>query len=320
MILLGDPHLGKEFKIGVPIERRGDREKMQREAFEASLLSSSGHDMHVNMGDLFDSFAVSRETIMYAAVKYKEAAGQNPDVVYVILMGNHDGRREVGSVSSFDLFCEMVDGVQNIFIARDRPIAIYNRVFLPWHPFRSAQEQLQIMLDVFEIHDWDRDEVTDVFGHWDLETFGGAAPHNLIPAKSIKQAFPDANIYTGHIHHPGVKVVDDVTVNVVGSMQPYAHGEGDLYVTLTLSELEAKRDQLRDKVVRLFLKNDEVLNEPVDCLQFSYKRLAAEEVDVQQVELGDFDFASIWNECMGDNPLADELWKRYEEKRNAQPA
>src|SRR3546814_19137811 len=62
-------------------------------------------------------------------------------------------------------------------------------------------------------------------------------------------------IYSGHYHLPGEYEVDGHTVVCTGSMEPYSHAEdpsGDLYVTLTLAELEA-RDDLHDKCVRVLL-------------------------------------------------------------------
>ncbi|MES0183296.1 hypothetical protein NKK48_01105 [Mesorhizobium sp. C386A] len=57
--------------------------------------------------------------------------------------------------------------------------------------------------------------------------------------------------YTGHIHLPDEFERDDVKVIQVGSMQPYAQGEdnGEMYVSLTLTELEQTNVDLSSKCV-----------------------------------------------------------------------
>ncbi|KGM36106.1 metallophosphoesterase [Inquilinus limosus] len=310
--LLGDPHLGKDFRLGVPSHRRGEREASQWAAFEASLNDVAGVAYHINMGDLFDSFQVSNEVVLRAAQAYLTATRNNPEVIYFIILGNHDARREAGFVSSFDLFSAILAGEENIVIVRDRPWIQYidggDLLLCPWDPFKSATEMLASV---------DASQITHAFGHWDLETFGGEAPHNLLPYAWFADR-PHIEIYTGHIHKREVREINGITVNVVGSMQPYAHGEGDLYVTLTLAELEANRDAVKDRVVRLVLQPGEVLEEPVDCLQFSVQRVRPDQgEEVDQVELGEFDLKGIFDECFKGNPLAETVWAEYEKRKNA---
>src|SRR3546814_20896947 len=88
-----------------------------------------------------------------------------------------------------------------------------------------------------------------------FRSFGGDDSH-ICPTAALKAKFGDGlTIYSGHYHLPGEYEVDGHTVVCTGSMEPYSHAEdpsGDLYVTLTLAELEA-RDDLHDKCVRVLL-------------------------------------------------------------------
>ena len=49
--LIGDVHAGKKFEAGVPLHRRGDRERMQIEQFRAELAAVTGPV--VQAGDIF---------------------------------------------------------------------------------------------------------------------------------------------------------------------------------------------------------------------------------------------------------------------------
>jgi hypothetical protein len=60
--IVGDPHLGKVFLNGVPLARRGERERLQRQAF-LQALNPQGARLHIILGDLFDRPKVSFETI-----------------------------------------------------------------------------------------------------------------------------------------------------------------------------------------------------------------------------------------------------------------
>ena len=80
-------------------------------------------------------------------------------------------------------------------------------------------------------------------------------------------------------------------------MLPYAHGEGGIYVTLTLAE--ARADAARshcDLCVRIKLDPGEVFDLDLDCLQLQVIR---PEDDVPlSVELGEFDLMALFTECM----------------------
>ena len=73
--LLGDPHLGRKFVTGVPLDRRGDREKMQMEQFEDEVIGiPPGRHFHVCMGDLFDKHTVDNKWVDFAYETYRQAA------------------------------------------------------------------------------------------------------------------------------------------------------------------------------------------------------------------------------------------------------
>ncbi len=112
---LGDPHLGKPFIHGVPLHRRGDREKMVWADFERSISQTSA-DVHINLGDLLDRPVVPYDVIVRAARIYAQAAEDQPETQFLILQGNHDVSRDLERVSAFDVFAEIVWGIRNIRI------------------------------------------------------------------------------------------------------------------------------------------------------------------------------------------------------------
>lgn len=96
--LLGDAHLGKPFIHGVPLHRRGDREKMVWADFERSV-SQTPADFHINLGDLLDRPIVPYDVIVRAPRTYIRAAEREPETQFLILQGNHDVSRDLDTLS-----------------------------------------------------------------------------------------------------------------------------------------------------------------------------------------------------------------------------
>jgi len=298
-MLLGDPHLGKTFINGVPLARRGEREAMVWAAFEQSLWNV-GEPWHINMGDLFDAPVVPYSVVLRAAQTYLFAAQQQPDTTFVILQGNHDITRDLERCSAFDVFAEIVEGQPNIMVVRE-PVQIDGRLFVPFDPAVSAADLVQDFRAVA------------AYGHWDIESFGGS-DHNLIPTAVLaKNGILTA--YTGHVHAPSEFTRDGVLVTVVGSMQPYAHGEGEMYVTLTLAEARARTD-LRDKCVRIKLQPGETCDFEPDCLQLKVVPVGDDQ-ESTTVTLGDFDIHKLFAQAFDQVGVTSDLRQRVKERYEA---
>jgi len=261
---LGDVHLGKRFVNGVPLHRRGDRETMQLEQFRSNLMNTKA-DLHIQVGDLFDSFQVGNMTVFAAAMIYREASRKNPHTKYIVLRGNHDASRDVDKVSSFQLFKEMVRDA--VIVVDERPYQIGKYILIPWHPFKTAEEMVSDGL-------WDAEIAV---GHWDV-VMGDT---NRIPAKTMLEMGIQRAV-TGHDHTKRDTVVDGLPVHVTGSMQPYSHGEdpdGNIYVTVTLQE--ALESDFTNKCVRVVLQPNEVLDQAIECLQLTIQRMKGDDVELE---------------------------------------
>lgn len=273
--VMGDPHLGRKFKTGVPLHRVGDREAAQWEQF-ANELWSCETKYHINMGDLFDKFVVAPEIVLEAVRIYKQAAHYNPDTIYVVIEGNHDRAKDSTKKSSFDLFANLVVDVPNIAVVQEAGMLIGSKMAaLPYHPFRTAEEILDETPGNLDV----------VFGHWDIQDWGG---DNVIPTKLMAQRGIKLAV-SGHDHLAREEKRDGVNIIVTGSMQPFTHAEdadGDLYVTVTLAELEGM--DVLNKNVRVLLKEGESLPTDLDCLSLTAKRITNED-DKIEVDTSDFD-------------------------------
>lgn len=298
LYLLGDPHLGRSFVNGVPLHRRGAREKMVWRDFLAALDRAADCDLHVCLGDLFDKWIVSYDLILDTADAYKVAAEANPNTIFVILKGNHDWTRDLERRSAFDVFTKLVAGVPNIVIVKD-VVEIQGLIFYPWHPLWTAQEKLK---DV---------EGKVLFGHFDVE-FGD---HNQVPTTLHFE-----RIYTGHDHKARRLTRHGTEVIVVGSMQPYAHGEeadDRLYITLRADQLDGAGD-LQNKCVRILGP----LEEEIDCLQLTFKQEKNDDDDeLDNVTLGDFDLDKLFAEAFAEAGVSAErtadVLGQYHSKRTS---
>lgn len=297
--VIGDPHLGRSFVNGVPLHRRGDREAMVWDQFQREV-STSGQDFVVCLGDLFNQAIVSYDLIVNTAELFKRAAKANPNCAYVILKGNHDYFRDLEKRSAFDVFTLLVDKEPNIICVDDRLFKAGTLAFIGYSVEHRADEL--VAQENF-------DGITTIFGHWDVESFGGDG-HNLIPTGALPKGI---TAVTGHIHKPTTFERDGVHVVVHGSMQPYAHGEqvnDDLYVTVTPEELAAAGSEwAKNRCIRLIGLAPE---DPVDCLQLTLmaSRQTEDAQAVGEVTLGEFDMISLFKGTLAEERVPEDIQEK----------
>lgn len=295
---LGDPHLGRKFKTGVPLHRVGDRERGQWHQFELSLLGAKD-DFHICMGDLFDKFVVPPEVVLRAARAYRQAAYENPGVAYIVIRGNHDVSRDALKQSSFDIFTALVADLPNVSVI-DQVAEIGKMGFVPFCAFTPVADQIQLLSNGLEI----------VFMHHDYVDFGG---DHVIPTEALA-ARDIFHVVNGHDHLPRIEKRHGVTVEMTGSMQPYTHAEdpnGSLYVTVTLDQLDGM--DVYDKNVRVRLKEGESLPADLDCLSLTAIRADAEDIDLD-IDTTDFDtldMSGLLAKALDGLSIKDELLEAF---------
>ena len=286
--LIGDPHLGRVFKTGVPTHRLGDRERLVEEQFYAEISDRTSVPVII-MGDLFDKYSVPERLVLWAADKLNEAAEWKK--IYV-LRGNHDLSRDEEKRGSFDVLEKLCPNV--VFVKGVWEIQLENGylALFGYDAFKSATElanQLTVNCNYLA-----------AFGHYDLTSHG--SDFNLVPTE-VFAALKIPTVYTGHIHKRQTIERHGVTVHAVGSMQPYAHGEqaeGDLlYQTLTLDEFNARNpEDFLDVNLRILLKGDEVFDTQLDCLSLVFKHIADAEAEPLEVAYDSFNSDNILTECL----------------------
>lgn len=284
--LIGDPHLAKKFERGVPVHRRGEREKSQFAQF-VSELNTPNLDFNITMGDVFEHPHVSPAAVVAAAEAYLAAAESYPGTVFIVLAGNHDLPRDLKTVGAWQIFCRIVEGRRPNLLAVSEPTTYGELLLMPWQWGVAAADQVPAST-----------AATVCMGHWDLQSFGGDDSH-LCPTQELA-ALGIETIYSGHYHLPGEYKVAGKTVICTGSMQPMSHAEdpeGKIYVTLTLAEATDGRD-LHDKFVRLLLAPGEVEPEDLDCLSLIRRAAPVESEEVH--DDGDFDWAKIMKDALSD--------------------
>ena len=339
--LIGDPHLGKEFVTGVPLHRKGERERSQFAHFRNELLDLTFDGRKaatcIIMGDIFDKFIVNHNVLMETFLILADAAYLNPDVTYIILQGNHDVSRDMEKISSFQVLMSMLSHLGNIEFIQDVQI-IYTAdgsdglMLVPYDAFKSARQLVE------EQQVWKTNDLIAAFGHWDIECFDGK-DFNLIP---LEQLAPLVDyIYTGHIHAEQDFVVDKqgqrlvhtnleqtsfpiVLVTVTGSMQPCSHAEdplGRIYVTVTLEQYQdaiAKDSKIfHNKFLRFDLKKGEELPPDIDAQSITFRYFTEVQSDEVEVKMAVFNFQTLFEETFKENEVPDDttkkVWSEYEE-------
>ncbi len=303
--VLGDPHLGRSFRTGVPLSRQGEREASVWDSFRDSL-SADDFDIHVCMGDIFDKYTVPSAVLLATAKHYIKAGLASPEKQFYIIQGNHDLSRDEDKASSLDVLDVILSTIPNVIVVKE-PLLVnrskQNFLFIPYHAHKQGGQVIREALEFLETADVDF--IDAAFGHWDIDTFGGTRPHNLIDVNLLGN-YTDT-IVTGHVHQPEVRKIPheqgEVTLIVTGSMQPYSFAEdptGELYVTFTLDQLLGiPAVTLRDNCVRVLLKPGEELPE-LDCLQLVPKFVTeeGEDEDGIEVELIDFNMENLLKESL----------------------
>lgn len=294
--VLGDPHLGRKFKTGVPLHRVGEREEMVWADFEQSLMSVKTK-LHVNMGDLFDKFIVAPEVILRAAAIYRAAAAKAPKTEFVVLRGNHDVSRDSTRSSSFEIFAQLVSGLGNVHVVQETVAVFGNYGFVAYSPFNPTADLVAELPN----------DLKAVFGHWDLVDYGG---DNVIPTKLMaEKGIPLA--ISGHDHLARTEKRHGVDIIVTGSMQPYTHAEdntGEWYLT---TELPITED-VTNKNVRVLLKEGETLPEDLDCLSLTAKRIESDEkIEVDTSDFDTLDLRQLLARALDDNPVKEKVMGVY---------
>ena len=297
--LIGDPHLGKKFDIGVPAHRRGERERGQMEQFIRELDQEG--DMIVMVGDLFDTPYVSHTVVKQAIDAVLGAAMKRPFTEFVMMAGNHDMPRKVTATAAFDVFKRACAGRLDNLQVITEPTITHGVALFPWQWDVSAADQVRFLTHGEDCRDL---EVVAAVGHWDLTSFGGEDLH-LAPVADLRHAFGDIPLYSGHYHVPG----QYGEVSCTGSLQPYSHAEdpeGLIYVTMSLADVQAADPAaLRYKCVRVILEPGE--EKPVlDALAVTALPAARRVVDdAQPVAPDKFDWPGIVRNALA--PLSEEV-------------
>lgn len=324
LILIGDVHAGRTFKTGVPLERLGNREVSIFDSLAHALQPLLGKDIKhhfIIMGDLFDRFAVSNETLS-AVYNILYTASYEADTI-TILSGNHDRNKDKTLVSSFQILKALCSRAPNItFVDGATPLVTtinnINHCFFGYHPFVSAKAMAEALPPLSGI--------SIAYGHWDI-TAHGEDTHNLIPIETLKEK-GITTVYTGHIHKHQKLQMSGINVTVVGSMQPYAHGEeaadDPLYQTLYADEAKGMLEEdaaiFHMTNLRVLLQADDVWDvDHVDCLSLVFKRIEGDRA-VEDITVGYDDFSSeaIFNKNLTEvsEGLRQHITARIEHYRN----
>lgn len=295
VLYIGDTHIGKRFRTGVPLNRLGEREELIYEKFNV-LLNESDPDiqMVVHLGDLFDRPTVSYDDLYKTYSLINAAAKNNPERTYIFIQGNHDLSRNIEMTTAIEVLRELLLPVKNVEFVLNFPVNIGNYLFVP---YSFNQEFLS------RHNDWTTGEGITLCGHFD-EPF----PHDI---------FNDyGKVITGHIHTPR----QEFNINVVGSIIPMTFGEdpeGKLYRTLSLSDLEValKEEGGENYCYRVILKEGEVLPEGVNCRQLI--SIKDDEQEILNTNLEEewkdinLDIDYLMREALEDLGLYNEIYMKY---------
>lgn len=302
-MIISDTHIGKKWAANVPLHRRGDREKFQRETF-ANIFANCHEDLY-HLGDLFDSWNVSNDDLMFVYDCINNWSLNNGGCQANFIAGNHDLSRS-GKISSFEILKELFSKRENVhfYVQPDEESnwLLDFRLAIPFSYQKSYAEMVKPFLGKhFE----------SVYVHADLPD-----------VEALKQLDAD-HIYSGHLHNLRPHNVVG-GVEFVNSMLPLNHYEGmgtkwdgTLYKTFQCAdEFYVSNTDLHDKCVKILVhENEDAPNrEGIDAMQVIIKSANEEAAEMYEDVVADgFDARVVFDECMKDvdSEIKEECWEGY---------
>lgn len=288
MRFIGDVHLGRVFKNGVPLNRRGEIESLFVKEFAKQLAIPREKNV-VQLGDLFDSPQVPNEVLWTAYTEISKAAKASPEQNFYFVAGNHDLPKDTEDVPAIKILSRLLSGEPNVHFVLDEPVVVDKTTLIPWSYTTPVSEFLKDVKTQF------------IAGHFEEPL------DPLLDSMGLVT-------YSGHIH----KRHTNGKVQFVGSILPIAFGEesdNEFMQTVTLKELDGK--DWHDKRVRVLLGKGEEAPVDLDCLQLVVKYAESEEENnVLDVSLEDFDFKELFMQELGPSGKAEELWEKYKKCSN----
>ena len=294
--VITDTHFGRTFKEGVSLDRRGEYEAKILDDFGEFLLHPQTNIV-VHAGDLFDTPEVNYEVLLKVYSKIRNAALENKDeTIYYFIAGNHDLNRDDSKNEhcSFRLLQILLKTERNVEFVLENLVVRRDNAVIDLFPWDYKNEEFKVF-----------PEANYVIGH-----FNDPVPEAIANFKGIK--------LSGHFHKRHLTA--DGTF-FVGSFYPIAFGEesdDSEMITLTLNQYEnMNNEELKNKRVRILLKEGETLPVEHDCLQLIGKKVSEEkEVNLEVTQCEDCDFKQMFFECLKDCKLRDELWTAYLKGKN----
>lgn len=112
LTVISDSHLGVNRTGGTTKESfLALKEYTQRQFKELLYRVPQGNDLLIN-GDLFDSFNVSNDTVLFAFRELGAWLERSGQMLY-LARGNHDTSKDSTKMSSFDMLCSLLDHVSD---------------------------------------------------------------------------------------------------------------------------------------------------------------------------------------------------------------
>lgn len=293
--VITDTHFGRTFKEGVSLDRRGEYEAKILDDFGEFLLHPQTNIV-VHAGDLFDTPEVNYEVLLKVYNKIRIAALKNPLVCYHFLAGNHDLNKDDSKNEhcSFRLLQILLKTERNVEFVFENLVVRRDNAVIDLFPWDYKNEEFKVF-----------PEANYVIGH-----FNDPVPEAIANFKEVK--------LSGHFHKRHLSA--DGTF-FVGSLYPIAFGEesdDSEMITLTLNQYEnMNNEELKNKRVRILLKEGETLPVEHDCLQLIGKKVSEEKnINLEVTQCDDCDFKQMFFECLKDCNLRDELWTAYLKGKN----
>lgn len=213
IMIINDTHLGVRRQTGTTQYSRQLLQEYMFASFDQLLSETEGRDLLI-LGDLFDSFNVSKAVEIKVFSMLKQWADGNPDNTVYLVAGNHDLSSNSSNISSFENLCVYLREV-----LKDRMVEIrggyYRNGNVAVVPHMPNQELFDKELDELLASDG----IEYVLLHCNYDNhFAKEADHSLNVSAELAEKFGNKGVQLvfAHEHKPR----DTGNCRIIGNQIP----------------------------------------------------------------------------------------------------
>ena len=253
LYIINDTHLGVRRQSGTTPESREALSEFMYQQFSQLLNLTHGNNLMI-LGDLFDSYQVSKKDEIRVYQLLTQWQYHNPQQQLILVAGNHDLSRNSKDISSFENLCTYLTHQQHqgtqVIMRKTHYLPEYRTAIIPHLPNQTLfNEAIQALLLLSDL--------AYVCLHCNYDNhFAQENDHSLNLSAQVAQQFVQRNIHLifAHEHQPR----DLNHIHIIGNQIPSSINDclGNSYKRLAYLEKQQLHYQTVLNISEIYREQD----------------------------------------------------------------